>query len=211
MKNNIKRIRRELGLSQQDLADRLGVVWQTVSNAERGVGEGLTQKKLAEYAQALGVEPEALVAADDGTRMVRVVGPVQAGVFAESLEFPDDDQYEVAIPNDPALRAFRLEGREVRGPSMNRRYPDRTVVIISDIVETGAAFAVGKRYVVERERADGLREATVKKLWQDEAGAYWLLPESDDPRFQEPIPLEGGSDDTIRIVGRVRYAVSRED
>lgn len=210
MKTNVRAIRKEKGMTQQDLADRLGVTWQTVSNIERGT-TSLTAAKLPIWAEALEVEPHELIAEPEEARMVRVVGPVQAGVFAESLEFPEDDQYEVAIPNDPALRAFRLEGREVRGPSMNRRYPERTVVIISDMVETGAGITVGKRYVVERERADGLREATVKKLWQDEAGAYWLLPESDDPRHQEPIPLDGGTDDTIRIVGRVRYAVSRED
>lgn len=210
MKNNIRRLRMERGMSQQDLGDALGVGWQTISNVERGA-TGLNSKKIEAYAAALGVEPQDIIAADDGTRRVPVVGYVQAGHYAESLEFDEDDRYEVVVPADPVFRRFRLEGREVRGPSMNRRYPERTVVVITDMVETGEDIQVGKRYVIERERPDGMREATVKKLWRDDGGNLWLLPESDDPRFQEPIPLEGGDDDTVRIIGRVRYAVSRED
>lgn len=210
MKNNIRRLRRERGWSQQELGDRVGLSWQSISNIERGQ-TSLTARNIEKVAEVFGCEPADIVSADDGTRRVPVVGYVQAGVFAESHEFEEGDSYDVFIENEPRLRQFRLEGREVRGPSMNRRYPEKTVVIITDMVETGAAIVEGKRYVVERERADGMREATVKKLWRDSTGKFWLLPESDDPRYQEPIPLEGGENDTVRIVGMVRYAVTRED
>ena len=93
---------------------------------------------------------------------------------------------------------------------MNRRYPEGTVLIYTNLNDTNEDLIFGKRYIVERERADGLREATVKTLWRDENGKAWLLPESTDPRYQEPIPIEGGENDTVRIVGRVRYAVTRE-
>jgi len=209
MKNNIARIRKEKGMSQSDLGELMGYTWQTVLNHEQG--RGLTTKKIDEYARKLGVAPYEILAATDETRMVRVAGLVQAGAWAESVQFDDDEVYEVAIPNDRAFKHFRLEGREVRGPSMNKRYPERTVVVITDLVETGEDIQVGKRYVVERERADGLREATVKLLWRDANGRRWLVPESDDPTYQEAIPFDGGEGDTIRIVGRVRYAVSRED
>lgn len=210
MQNNIKRIRQQLGISQHELADRMGVTWQTISNVERGV-TGLSSKKLDAYAAALGVEPQDLIAADDGARRVPVIGHVQAGHFAESWEFHEADQFDVPVPNDARFRRFKLQGVEVRGPSMNRRYPEGTVLVFTDAVETGEDVTVGKRYIIERERADGLREATVKLLWRDNEGRHWLLPESDDPRFQEPIPMEGADGDTIRIVGRVRYSVARED
>jgi len=209
MKNNIARIRKEKGMSQSDLGELMGYTWQTVLNHEQG--RGLTTNKIDEYARKLGVAPYEILAATDETRMVRVAGLVQAGAWAESVQFDDDEVYEVAIPNDRAFKHFRLEGREVRGPSMNKRYPERTVVVITDLVETGEDIQVGKRYVVERERADGLREATVKLLWRDANGRRWLVPESDDPTYQEAIPFDGSEGDTIRIVGRVRYAVSRED
>lgn len=210
MHNKIKRLRQQAGLGQQELAERLGVTWQTVSNVERGK-VGLNSKKLALWAAALGVEPHDLVSADDGSRRVQVIGHVQAGHYAESWAFDEADLYDVPVPDDAKFRRFRLQGVEVRGPSMNRRYPEGTVLVFTDAVETGEDVVVGKRYIIERERADGLREATVKLLWRDNEGRMWLLPESDDPRFQEPIPLEGGDGDTIRIVGRVRYSVARED
>lgn len=93
---------------------------------------------------------------------------------------------------------------------MNKRYPDGTVLVFTDALERPEDLIAGKRYIVERERADGLREATVKKLWQDEYGAMWLLPESDDPRFQEAIPINGEDGDMVRILGRVRFSVTRE-
>lgn len=210
MKNNIRRLRQRLGLTQEQLGERLGVGWQTISNVERG-HTGLSSKKIEAYAHALEVDPQDIVSADDGMRRVPVIGHVQAGHFAESWQWEDEDSYEVHVPDEARLQHFTLRGAETRGPSMNRRYPEGTVVIFTDMVETGEDIVVGKRYVIERERADGLREATVKLLWRDDAGKFWLLPESTDPRFQEPIELNGGEDDTIRIVGRVRGAYVRED
>lgn len=211
MKTNIRRIRKELGLTQTDLADRLGINWQTVSNAERYVGKGLSTEKLEAYAAALGVPVHKLIDTSNGIREVVVRGYVQAGHYAEDCELHEDDRYPVFIPDDIKYQDVALYARETRGPSMNRRYPEGTVVIHTDAIETGEDIIPGKRYIVERERADGLREATVKKLWVDGEGCAWLLPESDDPRFQEPIALDGEEGDTIRIVGRVRFMVGRED
>lgn len=208
MRNRIREIRERKGLSQADLADLLGVHWQSVHRAEAGKST-LTPAKQERYASALGASVSDVFASAE-SRMVRVTGHVQAGHWAETWELPDDDQYDVPIPPDPSLGKVNLFGAEVRGPSMNRRYPEGTVLIFTDAIETGEDFQIGKRYIIERTRADGLREATVKTLWRDENGVAWLLPESDDPRFQNPIPINGMDHDEIRIVGRVRYAVTRE-
>ncbi|PZR77896.1 MAG: phage repressor, partial [Stutzerimonas stutzeri] len=106
---------------------------------------------------------------------------------------------------------FTLHGAESRGPSMNKRYPEKSAIIYTDIIETGESPKPGRRYIVEIERADGLRESTVKLLWRDDSGQLWLLPESNDPRYQSPIALNGNEGDTIRIVGRVTHSVQRED
>ena len=96
---------------------------------------------------------------------------------------------------------------------MNRRYPEGTVVVFTNAIETDEPIIPGKRYVVERKDADGKAEHTVKLLHRDDAGGMWLVPESTDPLFQAPIPLldEPDQDAEIRIVGRVRYSVSVED
>ena len=211
MKTNIRRIRLEKGMTQQQLAERMDVTPQTISNIERNIGQGLSPAKIEAYAAALGVEPWRLVEIDSETRHVEVRAYVQAGHYAESHDLDDEDRYEVAIPNDLKFKQVPLYGAEVRGPSMNRRYPEGTALVFTDVIETGEDITVGKRYIVERERPDGMRETTVKLLWQDDAGRYWLLPESTDPRFQQPIALEGEDGETVRILGRVRYAVARED
>ncbi|RWH31641.1 MAG: helix-turn-helix domain-containing protein [Mesorhizobium sp.] len=208
---NIAKIRDAKGMSQGELADRLGIHVTNLNKIERGKSSP-PMSRYQQIADELGVTVTELFADSPalGTRSVAVTGFVQAGYWAETWEWATDDQYTVAVPDDPPLRAFRLHAAETRGPSMNKRYPEKTVLVFTDLIETHEQIEIDKRYIVERERADGLREATVKKLWRDDSGKLWLVPESDDPRFQESIPLEGGEDDTIRIVGRVRYAVSRE-
>ena len=58
--NNIKRLRKEKGLSQEQMAETLHVTRQTVSAWERGVAQpGLDT--LAEIAKALETEPEQLL------------------------------------------------------------------------------------------------------------------------------------------------------
>lgn len=204
-----------------EAAAALGVPYPTYAgheNASRGVRPEAASKYARRFRVSLdwllegrGAGPGSGPVADRvDARRVRVKGYVQAGHWAETWELPEEDQYDVPVPLDEHLAPFRLYAAETRGPSMNRRYPAGTVLIFTDAIETHEQIEVGKRYIVERERADGLREATVKTLWRDDSGVFWLLPESDDPRFQEPIPVEGHDNDTVRIVGRVRYAVSRE-
>jgi transcriptional regulator with XRE-family HTH domain len=210
MANRIKALMRERGLSREDVAEGIGVHPVTVSKLINGKMK-LTTEYLQKFGNLFNVPPEQIIAPPSSTRIVKVRGPLQAGHWAESVEWDEDDWYDVAIPDDPALRSVPLYAGETRGPSMDKRYPERTVLVFAHVEDTHEPLMVGKRYVVERERPDGLREATVKQLWADENGRMWLLPESTDPRFQQPIPIEGGENDTVRVLGRVRYSVQRED
>lgn len=210
---NLAKLRSRAGLSQGELAKLSGVSQQLISQIEQG--KNLSTKHLPKLANALGVgigeiDPDYTGAAST-VRMIKVVGLVQAGVFEEAWEWPEEDHYEVPIPTSPALHGVPLLAVETRGTSMNRRYPEGTVLIYTNAVHTFEQIKPGRRYIVERERADGTREATVKLLWLDSNGKPWLLPESDDPLFQAPISLDDEANDTIRILGQVRYAVSREE
>ena len=208
MQLRIKEVLAAKKMTQAELAEALGMHAVNLNRLVNGVID-VNMKRIDEIARILQVRPEELIASP-AVRNVLVRGHVQAGAWAETWEWHDDDRYTVPVPVDDTLQPYTLYGAETRGPSMNRRYPEGTVLVFTDAIETGEEPQAGKRYIVERARADGMREATVKTLWRDENAKLWLLPESDDPRFQEPIPLDGGEDDTIRIVGRVRYAVSRE-
>ncbi|MDI7862565.1 XRE family transcriptional regulator [Rhizobiaceae bacterium n13] len=149
---------------------------------------------------------------EPGLRRVVVAAHVQAGHFAETWEWERDDQYAVYVPDLPEFRQLRLYGAETRGPSMNRRYAEQTVIIFNDVTEAHEQPIVGKRYVVERRRPSGEVEHTVKLLHADKEGKFWLMPESDDPRYQAPIAVEDGTrnEDSVTIIGRVLFAVTRE-
>ena len=68
------------------------------------------------------------------------------------------------MPDDVEWRGRKLYAAETRGPSMDQIYPEGTVVVFTDMIDTEEEVIAGKRYIVEMERADGLREATVKRL-----------------------------------------------
>jgi phage repressor protein C with HTH and peptisase S24 domain len=170
----------------------------------------VTLSRLEELANLFKVGVSELVSPTRSMRLVTVKQKVAAGIWSESPMWPEDDWYDVPVPDDPELRNVNLYGAENSGPSMNRRYPDGSALIFTSMIETREGLMPGKRYIVEVEKPDGLREATVKQLWKDDGGKFWLLPESTDPRYQQPIDLEGSDGDMIRIVGRIRYAVQRE-
>ncbi len=194
----------------------------TIRNWRRALRDGrevgATTGSLAKLADVLDcqlpwlVGGDAEAAASVGLRTVTVAAHVQAGQFAEAWEWNEGDQYQVAVPVDPQLEGFKLYAAETRGPSMNKRWPEGTVVVFTNVEETGEMPTKGRRYIVERRRMGGDAEHTVKLLVQDADGKFWLMPESDDPRFQAPISVDEGTGDgdIVTIIGRVRYAVSRE-
>jgi len=209
MDTRIKEIRKKSGLSQQAVADKLGIHLTNYNKMETGKTR-VDLDRLEQLASIFACDALDLLIIDSPLREVKVVAYVQAGAWAESNELDEEDQYTVAIPNDDLYRELSLTAAEVRGPSMNRRYPEGTVLVITNAIQVYEEIEPGKRYIVERERADGMREYTVKTLHRDESGQLWLMPESDDPRFQQPIEANGELGDTIRILGRVAYSLQRE-
>lgn len=206
------------GWSNAELARRSGVSYDSVSKYLKGGvskprGDALELLAVALGVDSLwlekGIDPNELGSTGD-TRSIKVIGPVQAGYWTEAFEWDENDQYAVHINADIDVRSFKLYGAELRGASMDKWRPSGTVIIFADQIETGEEMRVGSRYVVERTNSSGEHECTVKTFWLDEDGEPWLLPESTDPRFQEPININGLDGDTIRIMGRVVYTVSKE-
>lgn len=207
----IKELRKAKGMTQAQVADELGIHLTNYNKLENGTAD-LTLKRMEEISKILDCEATDLISVKPAhTRMVTITQGVAAGVWSESTLWDEDQWYEVAVPDAPELRGVKLYGAEVHGPSMNRRYPEGSALIYTSMVERPEALIIGKRYIVEVERSDGLREATVKTLWRDDNGKHWLLPESTDPRYQAPIAVDGAEGDNVRVVGRIRYSVQRED
>lgn len=216
MADRLQAAREAFGFSSaRSAAQAFGWKESTYGAHENGQN-GFNPETARKYARAFNVSAAWLLTGEGrgparlpGVRYVRVLGDVQAGVWRESNEWPADDQFGIAIPDEPELERARLFALEVRGNSMDRIYPAGTIVVCVAAVSQRQLVA-GKRYVVERIRADGHRETTLKTVSADQDGRLWLVPESNDPRFSAALPVRGEEGETIRVIGRVCYSVRPE-
>lgn len=123
-----------------------------------------------------------------GTVFVR--GAVQAGVWREAIEWVGDEWYSLTVPTDDRYPGAERFGLEVRGTSMDRLYPEGTVVIVVRFGDIARIPKTGERVVVLRRSAEtGEYEATLKEYQVDEQGRHILWPRSTAPEFQTPFVL----------------------
>lgn len=150
-------------------------------------------------ADILDTTPEYLTGATDNPAVesqpltlqrIWVRGDVQAGVWRNASEWPDDEWYPVPAVPDPRYPQVRRFGLVVKGTSMDQLYPDGTVLICASFIEVRRPPRTGEKVIVQRRRHDEI-EATVKEFRLADDGTAWLVPRSSDPRHQAPIPLPG--------------------
>jgi transcriptional regulator with XRE-family HTH domain len=186
-------LRKRMKLTQADLAEMIGVGQPTIQRWESGKREP-DLDQLVNLALTLGVEPSALIdqniAAPLGPRLY-VKGDVAAGLWRPAFEWPEDDWLSFNGRADVVAERLHRFGLRVVGDSMDRTYPDGTIVECVSLF--GSAEAVpGKNVVVVRTNDNGEVEATVKKLVESE-GELWLVPDSTNPahlpiKMSEPEP-----------------------
>lgn len=141
---------------------------------------------------------------------IPVRGHVAAGVW---LETDAVRRWEDAVDEiNLGINAHRypqgaVYGLIVRGSSIDRIARDGDVLICADIGMTGVELADGNLVIVERLRAqEGLREVTAKRLRRRASGIVELWPESDDPRWQQPIILSKKfRAEEVRAIARVEW------
>lgn len=134
LKDNLKRIREEKGLSQPKLADAAKVSQQLISRLERGVD--LTTKKLPEIARALGVSPYEIdenYAPEDGFSVI--TAPLLSWVSAGQLEKPEFPVDIEGSDTMPAVGLKPVDGNwialKVKGDSMDRISPPDSIVFVN--------------------------------------------------------------------------------
>lgn len=128
--------------------------------------------------------------ADSEKTKVFVKGSVQAGVFSDSIEWPQDQWYEIDISSEKRYLAASRFAAQVQGESMNERYPHGSIVVCVALESSGLDVISGKRYIVHRTNKFGEIEQTVKLIKIDDSGSIWLHPESTHPDFQQPTRLD---------------------
>lgn len=202
----LRRFMNERGLKTASWAKQSAVSANSIYNFLNGHSEALDQMtyaKLARTAQVPvwklnGDEPE-----PPSPTSIWVVGSVEAGKFREAIEWDRSLWYAVDVPIEERFRR-KAKALEVRGPSMNMEYPDRSLVIWVPMLDIRPPRDQD-HVIVYLHMFDGTIEATVKELRVDDDGRRWLWPRSTHPEHQLPINVETPGDhvDTIEIVGLV--------
>ena len=195
---NIKAKRQELGLSQEELAKKVGYRDRTsIAKIETGKVD-LSQSKIIEFANILGVTPSCLMGWDETTDKpktkvkavkIPVLGRVAAGVPIEMIE--DVLDYE-EITEDMAKHGeyFALK---IQGDSMTPRICNNDVVIVrqQDDAENGDI-------VIAAINGD---DAVCKRLQKYNDGiALISLNPLYDPIYLKKDEIDGKP---VRIIGKV--------
>jgi len=205
----IRQYRKSKDMTQGELAKKLSVAQATVSKweADQDTPGGTRLQMLA---GALDVDTADLLGfgAPDSLpgRRVRVIGALQAGAFEETIEFPYDDQYDVAVALDEDLAGLPVQGFEIRGDSMNLCYPEGSKVYVAPVRSLAGAPVSGDHVMVMRRQADGTVEGTVKEYVSDATGK-WLWPRSNSPLHQAPVDYKKGGVESVEITGVVVAAL----
>ena len=166
----IRYLREKQGLSQQDLAEKVGYkTASAVNKIELGLRD-LNQTKIALFAKALGVKPSYLMDGDEkdakGVK-IPVLGTVPAGIPIEAIEEILDYE-EIPVKMAQGGEYFALQ---IKGDSMEPKMSEGDVVIIrkQEDCDNGDVAIV---------MVNG-NEATVKKIKKFDGGIN-LIPFNND-------------------------------
>ncbi len=144
------------------------------------------QRKLAYYAGTTA--PPTLEPTNINAINIQIHGSVQAGHWAEAVELQPYERETITIPRPDGHETYF--GLTVKGQSMNREYPEGTILICVPIWDYDHPIESGDHVIVHRHDGGGMTEATVKEFVLDDLGRYWLWPRSTDPEFQQPIEIK---------------------
>lgn len=198
-------------LKKLGLSDRRACLLAQAHNSAVGVdfirdmrrrGHAPKADKLAALAVALEISSQVLLSAlahAEGSEKPRhlmpasiepieVRGFVQGGVWRSALETPAADRYEIMVPTKGPYAHLPRYGLEVRGDSMNKLFPNGTVVEVVNFSDVGRSPETGECVVVIRRDGPEI-EATLKLYQCTDDGHVVLWPKSTDPEWQQPIRL----------------------
>lgn len=206
LSNRLRELRRERGLTLEEIAEAVGTSRQTIHRYENGVITNIPPEKVVSLAEALGTTPSALMGWSDGedifdkypsirpikTKKLRMLGEIACGtpIYAE-------EQYGAVVDVATDISAdFCLKAH---GDSMiGARIYDGDVVFIRSQSEVNngeiAAVIIGD-------------EATLKRVYyypEDEK----LILSPENPRYA-PLVFIGAELEEIKIIGKAVSFQSR--
>lgn len=204
---NIKNLRIKAGLTQAELADRIGVTRATVTQWEREWSQP-RMGAIKKLADVFGVSVSQMVSDNDPSHPSNVQGmamgsvPLLGSVHAGKPQDPDTyDGETVKIPqflidSDPECYALEAEG-----DCMNRVYPEGCTIAVSPNKEpmNGSVAVVS---------IDG-REAVMRRMYRT-PNTLVLSPDSFNPDHDD-IVVTSETEHTIEFLGKVVWFQAREE
>ncbi|MCW0310513.1 putative HTH-type transcriptional regulator [Pantoea ananatis] len=203
--------RSELGLTQAELAERVGTSQQAIEQLENGKTK--RPRYLPELARALGCEIDWLITgtklgtnvapAELGSKRIPILSYVQAGLWTESQEYRsyDGGMSYLLVDDDVSNNAFALI---IEGDSMAPKFNAGDKIIVDPEV-----YPVPGDFVVA---LDGIKNQTVFKKFRptgvDSHGndIYELVPLNDD------FPTLRSETGKLSIIGTmVEHRISRKN
>lgn len=209
---NIKKHRLSLGLTQTELAHKLGYADKSmIAKIEKGQVD-LTQSKIMAFAKVLGTNPGDLMGWDDDyvSKMkikfddyfpLHYSSNLSAGTLDELLD--SDPDAVVYVPIKFQMKKNRLNAFKVNGSSMNNVIPDGSIVI-SEIVSNVDDLKDGTIVVAWINGS-----ATVKRIYKGEYNQITLMPDSSD-KSHLPIIIDTEINN-VSIIGKVIWHMNPDD
>lgn len=193
MTNPLKEIRKRNGLTQQQVANKLGINQQSYARCENVDIKTISPERLIELAKILNTNVETILGLNQNKKQngiqIPVLGTIPAGIPIEAIEEILD--YE-EIPQSMAQKGDFF-GLKVRGDSMAPRIQNGDIVIVrkQETAESGDICVV---------MVNGF-DATLKQIKRDYNGIS-LVPFNPDykPMFYSNKDIE---ELPIKIIGKV--------
>ena len=201
---NIRRIRKELGLSAKEFAARIGTSPPQVTRLEKGQ-RGLTELWLKRIAKGLDVAVNDLL----GEPALNLILVTYVTGRDEGDEVSKADRTSLRLPEDDRFFKAHRYGVLIGENHAGGRFAQGSIVICAALQNINEAMALGTHYHVRREGKDGCL-SLICELDQDPSGSLCLVPATDNPSLKTSIPYEGTSNTSVVLAGRVVGAYSKE-
>ncbi|MHA7777375.1 LexA family protein [Roseibium sp. M-1] len=161
--------------------------------------------------EVLALAPESITDLEAASAPLRAAAPLEikgqvaAGLWMEAGLFETDTVSQSTIAGDlryPGEYQYLLQ---INGESLNRIARNGDLILCLDYLDAGIEIKSGDLVVVERSRDGGHTiERTAKRIVRRN-GDIELRPESNDPRFQDPVIFTEHDEEAteVRIISKI--------
>lgn len=200
IKDNIKRLREQSGLSQEELGVKIGKTRSAVSQYESGkivprmgVIEDLAVIFQVQKSDILGEQPKVVPGAIFPTASPRATAPLLGRVHAGSAQEPEVLEDEIELPHSVRTAHPNAYFLQVEGDCMDRVYPEGCYILVDPDKEpsNGSIAAV---------MVDG-HDAVMRRLLRT-SSTMVLAPESTNPKHED-IVITSSDEHSVELIGTV--------